>query len=290
MQDAIAPGHTPVGEWQLAAVESVFTAQGQEGLYAVLAGALTVREKDDLIHLRRGELLFVRRGTCLLAPPGQACRLLWLSLEAPFVQAFMQRHGADLANVERCSTPGMNVLLFRRCAALEDCVARLAALQEQRAPSMLAMLRMEELLTLLIFSPQGAALLAALRQQGSRHAHRMHAFMEENFLQEWRLDQYAKAYGLGLTAFKTMFHALYNCSPRAWISERRIVHAHNLLLNTHKSIIDIAMESGFSSQSYFSQSYRRRFGRTPSDARRSPAPATFDATLPITTAVQTRHA
>ena len=28
------------------------------------------------------------------------------------------------------------------------------------------------------------------------------------------------------------------------------------------SIVDIAMEAGFSSQSYFTQSYRRRFGCT----------------------------
>lgn len=33
------------------------------------------------------------------------------------------------------------------------------------------------------------------------------------------------------------------------------------------SIVDIAMEAGFSSQSYFTQSYRRRFGCTPSQAR-----------------------
>ena len=33
------------------------------------------------------------------------------------------------------------------------------------------------------------------------------------------------------------------------------------------SIVDIAMEAGFSSQSYFTQSYRRRFGCTPSRSR-----------------------
>jgi len=56
-------------------------------------------------------------------------------------------------------------------------------------------------------------------------------------------------------------------SIRAWISERRILYAHQLLLNSEMSIVDIAMEAGFSSQSYFTQSYRRRFGCTPSRAR-----------------------
>ncbi|MBP5144333.1 helix-turn-helix domain-containing protein, partial [Pseudomonas chlororaphis] len=42
---------------------------------------------------------------------------------------------------------------------------------------------------------------------------------------------------------------------------------HHLLLNSELSIVDIAMASGFSSQSYFTQSYRRRFGCTPSRPR-----------------------
>ena len=72
---------------------------------------------------------------------------------------------------------------------------------------------------------------------------------------------------MGLTSFKELFGSVYGVSPRAWISERRILYAHHLLLNSEMSIVDIAMESGFSSQSYFTQSYRRRFGCTPSRSR-----------------------
>ncbi|HHW1837544.1 TPA: T3SS regulon transcriptional activator ExsA, partial [Pseudomonas aeruginosa] len=74
-------------------------------------------------------------------------------------------------------------------------------------------------------------------------------------------------FGMGLTTFKELFGSVYGVSPRAWISERRILYAHQLLLNSDMSIVDIAMEAGFSSQSYFTQSYRRRFGCTPSRSR-----------------------
>ncbi|MDH1631117.1 helix-turn-helix transcriptional regulator [Pseudomonas mosselii] len=245
-----------------------FASQGQEGFYAVMAGELAVREKDNVIELQAGELLFVRRGTYLVATRWVRCQVLWLPLDVNFVQAFMQRHGKELSHLERCGEPCVNALRLDPCAMAQECVTRLAALGGEGTSSMLAMLRLEELLLLLVFGPQGRTLLAALRQQGNRHADRLHAFMEQHYLREWRLDQYAEAFGLGLTAFKSLFCSLYNCSPRAWITERRIVHAHHLLLNTRMSIVDIAMESGFSSQSYFSQSYRRRFGCTPSDARR----------------------
>ena len=109
--------------------------------------------------------------------------------------------------------------------------------------------------------------MAVLRQQGNRHVERLQAFMETHYLQEWRLSEFAREFGMGLTTFKELFGSVYGVSPRAWISERRILYAHHLLLNTEMSIVDIAMESGFSSQSYFTQSYRRRFACTPSRSR-----------------------
>lgn len=253
---------------QLDVVGAGFTSQGQEGFYALVAGELVLRDMDDIIHLRAGELLFVKRGTYLVATQSQACQVLWLPLDVNFVRAFLQRHGNDLAHLERHDDTGVNTLRIQPCAMAQECVTRLAALGGEGASSMLAMLRLEELLLLLVFGSQGQTLLAALRQQGNRHVDRLHGFMEQHYLRDWRLEQYAQAFGLGLTAFKSLFSTFYNTSPRAWITERRIVHAHHLLLNTRMSIVDIAMESGFSSQSYFSQSYRRRFGRTPSDARR----------------------
>lgn len=255
---------------ELLVSESGFTSSGAEGLYVLVAGELTVGEKDKLIHMRAGELLFVKRGTFVVSNHWQDCQLLWLSLDSAFVQEFMRRHGDDLVKIDRNIESFANFLHFQEEASIADCVARIVSSQNQKALPMLTLLRVEELLLHLLFGPQGAMLLTALRHQGNRHVDRLHAFMEKNFLQEWRLDEFCKEFGLGLTAFKAMFYVVYNCSPRAWISERRILHSRNLLLNTDMSIVDVAMESGFSSQSYFSQSYRRRFGCTPSEARKHP--------------------
>ncbi len=86
-------------------------------------------------------------------------------------------------------------------------------------------------------------------------------------MKEWKLTDYAQEFGASLTTFKELFNEHYGISPRAWISERRLLHAHKLLLTSKMSIVDVAMEAGFSSQSYFTQSYRRRFGTTPSKVR-----------------------
>ncbi|MCO3347195.1 helix-turn-helix transcriptional regulator [Pseudomonas aeruginosa] len=132
---------------------------------------------------------------------------------------------------------------------------------------MLACLKIEELLMLFAFSPQGPLLMSVLRQLSNRHVERLQLFMEKHYLNEWKLSDFSLEFGMGLTTFKELFGSVYGVSPRAWISERRILYAHQLLLNSDMSIVDIAMEAGFSSQSYFTQSYRRRFGCTPSRSR-----------------------
>lgn len=268
MLEANSVSHLDVRRHQLFVCESQFISQGQEGIYAVITGSLSVREKAHAMRLQAGELLFVKRGTYLVTAQWQDCQLVWLPLDPLFVQEFIRRHGNDLSLGGRHVGPGMNLLHFQALDSAMECVQRMMSAQAGHLPVSLSQVRLEELLMLLILSPMGDALLGALRQQGNRHVDRLYAFMEQHFLKEWRLDEFAKAFGLGLTAFKAMFFACYNSSPRAWISERRVLHAHNLLMNTSMSIVDVAMESGFSSQSYFSQSYRRHFGCTPSEARR----------------------
>ena len=128
-------------------------------------------------------------------------------------------------------------------------------------------LRISELLLLLSYSDQGALLLSKLRQLSNRQAARLQTFMESNYLKEWRLSEFARTFGMGLTTFKELFNTVYATSPRCWISEKRIMYAHQLLVNTAMSIVEVSMEAGFSSQSYFTQSYRKRFGYTPSKSR-----------------------
>lgn len=55
-----------------------------------------------------------------------------------------------------------------------------------------------------------------------------------------------------------------------FVLERRLARARQMLTNprlAHQKVGFVAIESGFGNLSYFNQSFRRRFGLTPSDAR-----------------------
>ncbi|QBM98888.1 transcriptional regulator ExsA [Pseudomonas aeruginosa] len=251
--------------WNIPTFE--YRVNKEEGVYVLLEGELTVQDIDSTFCLAPGELLFVRRGSYVVSTKGKDSRILWIPLSAQFLQGFVQRFGALLSEVERCDEPVPGIIAFAATPLLAGCVKGLKELLVHEHPLMLACLKIEELLMLFAFSPQGPLLMSVLRQLSNRHVERLQLFMEKHYLNEWKLSDFSREFGMGLTTFKELFGSVYGVSPRAWISERRILYAHQLLLNSDMSIVDIAMEAGFSSQSYFTQSYRRRFGCTPSRSR-----------------------
>lgn len=66
-------------------------------------------------------------------------------------------------------------------------------------------------------------------------------------------------------------HSFTECvgvSPIRYLMERRMQVSRELLLNTSHSIAEIAESTGFSSQSYFSQQFRKENGMTPQKFRK----------------------
>lgn len=245
---------------------SGFMTGSEDRIYVVVEGELLVREAVIEQRLLPGELLFIRRGSYVNSASVGAS-LLWVPLTSHFLQHFTLRYAALLSEIERFTGVTGEVMVFPGSSLIADCVRGLKWLMEFEHPPTLALLRVEELMMVLLSSVRGPQLMAMLRQQSNDQVLRLRAFMEAHFFEEWRLEEMVRVFGMSLTAFKYLFQSVYGTSPRAWISERRLMHAHQLLLNSERRIVDIAIDSGFSSQSYFSQSYRRHFGCTPSHAR-----------------------
>ncbi|MBS9422201.1 helix-turn-helix transcriptional regulator [Photorhabdus caribbeanensis] len=239
----------------------------QEGIYILLEGEMTWQDSTNTYDISHNELLFVRRGSYAAKTRSDTCKLLWLPLSTTFLHGFLQRFGTLLSEVERHNMPTPELIAFTSSPLLSQSINGLVDLLAHDYPAALGQLRTEELLLLMAFGEQGSLLMSVLRQLSNRQVERLQSFMENHYLKEWKLSEFAKEFGMGLTTFKELFRSVYGISPRAWISERRILYAHQLLLNSEMSIVDISMEAGFSSQSYFTQSYRRRFNCTPSRAR-----------------------
>jgi AraC family transcriptional regulator len=64
------------------------------------------------------------------------------------------------------------------------------------------------------------------------------------------------------------FRRFFGCSPGEYLRQRRIESASNLLLKSKKTIVEIALISGFADQSNFTRSFKQNTGVTPAEFRR----------------------
>lgn len=84
--------------------------------------------------------------------------------------------------------------------------------------------------------------------------------MEENFTFNLKLEGFAELCSRSLSAFKRDFGNYYNTTPAKWLLEKRLNHAHHLLLHEGKTVAEASFESGFENLSHFSRSFKQRFG------------------------------
>jgi AraC family transcriptional regulator len=77
----------------------------------------------------------------------------------------------------------------------------------------------------------------------------------------------AKEVGMSYFHFSRAFKQSLGMTPTNYIAERRVEHAKRLMQETGLPISEIALRSGFASQSHFTTSFRRLAGVTPRSFR-----------------------
>ncbi|MBQ4282402.1 MAG: helix-turn-helix transcriptional regulator [Lachnospira sp.] len=83
------------------------------------------------------------------------------------------------------------------------------------------------------------------------------------------LDDTAKAINISASYLSKIFINHLNTPYSAFILNERLTYARKLLLNSDMSMTDIATESGFSSNAYFSDCFKKSTGMSPLQFRKS---------------------
>jgi transcriptional regulator GlxA family with amidase domain len=92
--------------------------------------------------------------------------------------------------------------------------------------------------------------------------------MEANIEEPISLDELSSYVGISRRQLERLFQKHLNCVPTRYYLNLRLNRARLLLLQTSKSIVDIALACGFISAPHFSKCYRDLFGLPPRDERR----------------------
>lgn len=128
----------------------------------------------------------------------------------------------------------------------------------------LVMLLMQEVRTL---QQLPEALPSAAGEFGPQQRQRLEEYIEASLASDVRLADLSNIAHLSPYHFSRVFRRTYGMSPYQYLLHCRIKRAKHLITTTRRSLLDIALETGFAGASQFSRSFRRIVGVAPSDLR-----------------------
>lgn len=91
--------------------------------------------------------------------------------------------------------------------------------------------------------------------------------IEADLQTEWDIDKLCKALAMSRSQIYRKIKALTGYSTTQFIRRIRLKHALKMLTNTERTISEIAYATGFNNLSFFSRSFSKVYGKTPSQFR-----------------------
>ena len=111
-------------------------------------------------------------------------------------------------------------------------------------------------------------------EQEVRHSRRLDAlaritsYMREHYQEELKLTDVANMFGYSDAYLSRMFQKYANVNFKTYLQDIRMTYAYRELLNSDKTISQIAMDNGFSSSRAFTREFQKRYGILPSEVER----------------------
>jgi AraC family L-rhamnose operon transcriptional activator RhaR/AraC family L-rhamnose operon regulatory protein RhaS len=125
--------------------------------------------------------------------------------------------------------------------------------------------------TFLLLVTQLSRLYARQKEQASTAHVRMAnvmSYIQTHYREPLPLEDLARMAHWSPSQFRRKFKRIYSTSPNKFISQVRLHEACEMLKDPNRDITDVAMETGFSSSSFFATQFRNYLGESPSQYRR----------------------
>ncbi len=114
----------------------------------------------------------------------------------------------------------------------------------------------------------------------ARHLLRAKDLADARYFEPLDVAQLAAAAGLSRAHLSREFRREFGVSPHAYLLTRRLERAAALLRDTDNSVLEICTAVGLQSLGSFTTSFKRIYGRTPTEYRAAFPPAAARAVVP----------
>ena len=235
----------------------------------LLMSGTMYEEQRELNGPWRGR--YMRQGDLFLRPADRApYELRWQAISSQPVQTLFLHLRTDLVShtiQELAGATTRQVTLaenigFQDPLLMQICLTLWRDLKRQTPAETLYLQSIAQLIAVHLLRSGSPAVENAqtLTRQQMRH---VTDFIQAHLDQDLSLEQLAQQAGLSLYHFSRMFRQTTGESPHQFVLGRRIELARQLLTETDASLAQVALQSGFASQSHLSSVFKRHLGLTP---------------------------
>jgi AraC family transcriptional regulator len=200
--------------------------------------------------------------------------MCWAGRAFDYVHYSVPRQGLD----DIAEDLGFGRVSDYRLAVLEDdlVVAQITKsilpfLGRKDALSVLALDQFSLILGAHLIQRYGALRKAKRHSKGGLAAwqkRRASEILHENMHGRIRLSDVARECGLSTSHFARSFKTSFGISTHQWLTQHRIEHAKQLMIETSMSLTEIAIQSGFNDQAAFTHTFHQLVGASPGRWRR----------------------
>ncbi len=100
---------------------------------------------------------------------------------------------------------------------------------------------------------------------------RVKNYIDDNFKDDIDLDKLATIAHINKFYLVHSFKKAFTLTPIQYLNKKKLEHCKDLIINTDYSILQISELCNFSSQSYFSQSFKKEYGMSPNQMKKKQA-------------------
>ncbi len=135
--------------------------------------------------------------------------------------------------------------------------------QPDKTPQKIIELKFREMLMNVCLDSENKEVKNVLYTIGQNSGGTIEQVMEEQYIYNLKVEEYARLCGKSASSFKREFKKTYNTTPAKWLMKKRLSLACELLLTTDFTAQQICYDCGFESDSHFIRSFKAEYGVTP---------------------------
>ena len=232
----------------------------------VLEGEKKFVSATQTIHVRKGNIVFIRRGYYVMQETIDTnYRSLVFFFNEKLLKEFVGQHLELFENTFLRNEENSTLLVFEITESLDkftESIFPYFTLETQYLNHFLRLKLQELLLHILEIDASGQfkSILFSL-YKGEKID--LEYLMQSYYLKLLSLEELSRLSGRSLSAFKRDFQEKFDASPAHWIKNKRLEYASLQLENTHKNVSEISVEIGYESISHFIKAFKEKFGKTP---------------------------